>query len=179
MAVIAFTIPGTPATITAQQKGIHISHKRAIIYTKAAIKAESRRIAAGAAKYVPKAPLEGPLFFFAAVFFPLTAALVEKHADKLADLDFACWKITRPDADNTGKLLLDTFTKQGFWNDDAQVCVPVLAKAFGVVPRIEIRIGPLQAGPEGVLRALLAVWEGDSGGKRLPDLQSGTASGNA
>lgn len=177
--MIAFTIPGAPATITAQQKGIRISHKRAIIYTKAAIKAESRRIAAGAAKYVPKTPLEGPLFFIAAIYFPLTAQLVEKHADKLAELDFAVWKITRPDADNTGKLLLDTFTKQKFWHDDAQVCVPVLAKAFGVVPRIEIRIGQLNQDAGGVLRSLLALWEGDSDAKGLPDVRTGAAGGNA
>jgi len=159
---IQFTIPGEPSSHTSQQKGI--SFRRGIVYTKAAVKAEMRRIMATASKHSPAAPLEGPVLVVAAVYFPLTEALMQKHADQLAELEFSTWKTTKPDADNTGKLIVDALAKCGFFKNDSQVCVAIFAKGYATVPRIEVTLGPLHQAPGRILSKLLAFWEGNPDG---------------
>lgn len=147
MTPIKFTVPGAPATITAQQKGIRVgAFKRAIFYTKAEVKAEHRRIRMVAWHKRPAAPLEGPLYVLIEAVFPLTDALATKYAADLSSLWFRLPKATRPDADNTGKLILDVLTDCGFWKDDAQVADLRIRKFYGVTPCLNIEIQPFDVG---------------------------------
>jgi len=162
MRAIRFDIFGEPAKTTSQQKGVHISHKRAIFYTKAAVKAEHRRIRAAAWPHRPKTPLEGPIYARLTFYFPMTQALATKSIEHLSDLDYAVWKTTRPDTDNSGKVVLDALTECGFWKDDSQLCVTVLAKSFGVLPHIGVCIRQISPDSAGILPDMLALWESDS-----------------
>ena len=52
------------------------------------------------------------------------------------------YPVTRPDADNYQKLLMDACT--GFlWTDDSQVCDLQVSKVYGSPPRIELEVKPL------------------------------------
>jgi Holliday junction resolvase RusA-like endonuclease len=140
---ISFTVPGAPSTHTSQQKGVHIARKRAIFYTKSAVKAEHRRIRTAAWPHRPEKPIEGPVDVSIELYFPLTEAQAKAHVASLADDSFAIRKITKPDADNSAKLIVDVLTDCGFFKDDAQVADLHVSKYHGAVPRIEISILPL------------------------------------
>jgi Holliday junction resolvase RusA-like endonuclease len=136
-------IPGEPATVTAQQKGVNWKSRR--FYTKDPIKAESQRIYAHALHQRTKGPpLAGPLDVTIWLIYPLTKALAKKHADRLADDSFTLPHPVRPDVDNLSKLLLDTLTKARIWEDDSQACDLNLRKRYGVIPRIVVEVKPFE-----------------------------------
>ena len=140
-------VPGTPATVTAQHKGI--SFKRRAIFTKAVVEAERRRIKRDLLihqngvfqrpKY-PVIPYDGPLYCQIQIIFPLTMLQAQAHTDRLSDLGFTLHHTVRPDADNSAKLVLDCVGQLGFWHDDAQVDDLHIAKRYGGEPRITIWI---------------------------------------
>jgi crossover junction endodeoxyribonuclease RusA len=141
---IAFRIEGDPSTNTSQQKGACVLGKRVMFYTKAAVAAEKRRIKAGAFAHRPKTPMDGPIRMTAVFYFPIGITLAKSWVEHLSDLLFVRWKTSKPDADNSGKLLLDSLTDSGFWGDDAQVCLLTLGKVYSTDPRIEVCIRPLR-----------------------------------
>lgn len=53
------------------------------------------------------------------------------------------WKTSRPDLDNSVKLLQDVLTELGFFKDDSQIAKLVLEKRFSAHPLIEIEMGRL------------------------------------
>ena len=86
--------------------------------------------------FVPEAPLSGPVFFSTLWFFARPKK-VKKHV---------FWKDTRPDTDDLIKTFKDCFTRCGFWNDDAQVALETIMKAYapeGDKHGIEVKIIPL------------------------------------
>jgi hypothetical protein len=62
------------------------------------------------------------------------------------------WKTTRPDADNTVKLVLDCMTAAGWLSDDAVVCSVTLRKATGPEPFLAVAAAP----------ALDGFWDADA-----------------
>lgn len=50
------------------------------------------------------------------------------------------WKTSKPDLDNSVKLLLDVMTKMGFWKDDALISRLVITKKLSGAPSVEIDI---------------------------------------
>ncbi|VGO14760.1 hypothetical protein PDESU_03329 [Pontiella desulfatans] len=50
------------------------------------------------------------------------------------------YKTTKPDVDNSTKLLLDVMTKLGYWHDDAQVASLIVEKFWSRQPGIFISI---------------------------------------
>lgn len=147
--MISITIPGEPATITAQQKGVRVIAGQALFYTKAAVTAEKRRIRAAIHPRLPAAPLEGPLFSAIRFVHPLTQQLAARHVGELSNPTFHLFHDKRPDVDNLTKLVLDALTadpkrqQKGVWRDDGQVCVLLLGKVYGSEPRIEIDVAPI------------------------------------
>jgi Holliday junction resolvase RusA-like endonuclease len=104
--MITATIPGTPPTMTAQQKGVSARSGKVRIFTKPEILAEKARMVAYLVRSRPPAPLAGPLRVSVQFLWP----------DKPYGL-----RIVKPDLDNCLKLLLDACTAAGFWTDDNQV----------------------------------------------------------
>lgn len=140
-------IPGAPATMTAQQKGI--SFRQKTVFTKAVVEAEAKRLRRDLLIYqdgnfvpprYPVKPYDGPLYVQIRMIYPMTITQAAKYADRLSDPGFTLRHTVRPDVDNSAKLLLDTLTKLGFWHDDAQVDELHLCKRYGSEPRITIWI---------------------------------------
>lgn len=148
--MILLLVAGEPSTVTAQQKGVN--WKRRSFYTKAAVRAEARRIkrnlhqwnqSTGAFERVRQkypAPLTGPVQCSIKIRYPLTRAQATKHADQLGNPKFELPHDKRPDFDNTIKLLLDLLTELRFWCDDGQICDANIHKRYGAEPGIHIAI---------------------------------------
>lgn len=103
-----------PPRTTAQEKGERIvnpPHGKPFIvhYEKDKVKMARRMYAALLAQYVPREPMKG------AVALDVTFCFRVKSAPKKR------YKITRPDTDNSVKLLKDVMSDLHFWNDDSQV----------------------------------------------------------
>lgn len=139
--IVSFSIPGEPARMTYQQKGI--SWKRRVVYTKSEVAAEKRRVVSAAKKYAPASPTTGPVYVSLRVVFPLTKEQAARHADRLSDTSFTIPHTKKPDADNNAKLILDALTACGFWKDDCQVCDLFIRKRYGVQPEIRVVITSL------------------------------------
>jgi Holliday junction resolvase RusA-like endonuclease len=139
--VILLHIPGEPATMTAQMKGVNW-RKRAF-YTKSAIKAEMRRITRAVKDHIPAAPIEGPVQCSIKVRYPMTQEQAKQNAAELSNGNFELLHVRKPDADNAIKAILDTLTKCGFWTDDSQVCDLNIHKRYGTAPGIWIAIKSL------------------------------------
>lgn len=149
--MIRLLVTGEPSTITAQQKGVNWRKRE--FYTKTAVKAEARRIRRSMNVWVEEknsyVPLKtrptavaGPLHCSIKIVYPMTQELAKKHADKLGDPNFEVRHPKRPDVDNSIKLILDTLTKLGFWEDDGQIDDLNLHKRYGTTPRIAIAFRP-------------------------------------
>jgi Holliday junction resolvase RusA-like endonuclease len=145
--MISLLIPGEPATITAQQKGVNFKSRS--FYTKVAVKAEKRRVKRciqlwTGAEYVAHrkffTPLIGPLHVSVKFVFPFTEEQAAKHADKLSDPRFEIHHGKRPDVDNSLKLILDTLTELKLWEDDSQIDDLNVHKRRGTDPRIAIAV---------------------------------------
>lgn len=150
--MIRFTIPGAPATITAQQKGIRVVGRKAIHFTKSKVKEEAYRLYAGAITHRPTEPLTGPLFVTYRVVYPMTREQIREYAEHLADDNFIIFKETEPDWDNSIKLLQDVLScprgllvkssipHARFWKNDASITDAYVQKRAGCYPRIEVTI---------------------------------------
>lgn len=150
---MTITIPGAPATVTAQQKGFNLAvHLRGRArgkrgmgwYTKDAVTHEKNRLLASMLVQRPPKPLDGPLVCDILVVFPLTKAQAAKYVDRLSDDSFMIPHTTPPDADNIAKLVKDTLTDARVWVDDARACDSGARKRHGTVPRIVITINRLE-----------------------------------
>lgn len=150
--MIILRVNGEPSTITAQQKGVN--WKKRAFYTKAAVKAEARRITRNLHRWdeasktwvrvkAIAAPLLGPVHCSIKIRYPMTQEQTRKHADQLSNSSFELRHGKRPDFDNTIKLLLDTLTKLKFWEDDGQISDCNVHKRYGVDPCIQIAIKPV------------------------------------
>lgn len=66
-------------------------------------------------QYAPEKPFEGPV----------KLCLSLHYHGKCKE---PCYKVTRPDLDNTAKVVTDVMTSVGFWKDDNQIAVLELCK---------------------------------------------------
>lgn len=105
-------------TATAQEKGIDFKRKK--VYTKPEVEAVKNRYIAILMQNRPPRKLEGAIGLKVTFRFPFDT----KHKKEGA------WKITKPDTDNMLKLLKDCATACGYWNDDSQVAVELIAKKY-------------------------------------------------
>jgi Holliday junction resolvase RusA-like endonuclease len=89
----------------------------------------------------PEKLLEGPLQMDIQVFKETLKSFSKKKAT-LAE-EGKIRPITKPDADNLGKLVMDSL-KSVVWKDDSQVVDLHISKWYSATPRIEITIDELE-----------------------------------
>lgn len=83
--------------------------------------------------------LEGPVKLEVDFFMPIPKSTPKK---KRAELE-GNWHIKRPDSDNLLKAVKDGLN-QRLYNDDSQVCWPIVRKIYSAEPRIEIKYTTLK-----------------------------------
>ena len=124
---LAFFMPMIPPTVTSQQKGVNWSAKR--FYEKSELKDARNKFTAYLGHHKPSTPLLGAVRLTTKWLFPITG----KHKD-------GEYKTSRPDTDNSVKLLKDVMTEIGFWADDAQVASEVTEKFWAHGPGIYVEV---------------------------------------
>ena len=135
--VIEFYLEENPKG-TAQQKGESVSNGRIHHFEKANVRKMRQiykeKILHEMERDSIKAPLiEGPVFLSVDFYFSIKD---KKKQNK--------WKDTKPDLDNSVKLLQDVLSDLGFFaKGDEQVACLVLHKFWSVRPRVKIEISPI------------------------------------
>ncbi|BFH24799.1 RusA family crossover junction endodeoxyribonuclease [Paenibacillus melissococcoides] len=116
-------------TVTHQQKQVTVVNGKPVFYEPDELKAARSKLLAHLGRHVPDKPYTGPVRLIVKWCFPLTG--------KRQDGEY---KVTKPDIDNSQKLLFDCMTDLGFWKDDALVVSLVAEKFWAKLPGIYIRI---------------------------------------
>lgn len=116
-------------TVTHQQKQVTVVNAKPVFYEPDALKAARAKLTAHLGQHVPDKPYTGPVRLVVKWCFPLTG--------KRQDGEY---KTTKPDIDNSQKLLFDCMTACGFWKDDALVVSLVAEKFWAALPGIYIKI---------------------------------------
>ena len=130
--MIEFFIPMILPTVTHQQKKTHVVNGKPFMYEPPALKDARAKFEAYLASHVPKEKLTGPIRL-------TTKWLYEKGKHQNGE-----YKITKPDTDNSIKLVKDCMTKLGYWKDDAQVASDHIEKFWADVPGLYIKIEKLE-----------------------------------
>lgn len=85
--------------------------------------------------YVPMIKFEGAVELTVRWQYPFRKSETKKNMEK-----GKVWCTTRSDCDNLAKLLCDTCTRLGFWDDDAQIAVLHFEKFYSAESGIFIQI---------------------------------------
>jgi Holliday junction resolvase RusA-like endonuclease len=125
-------MPMIPPETTHQQKQVHVVKGKPHFYEPDELKAAREKLMGNLAKFVPKKKIMGNVRLIVKWCFPISA----DHQD-------GEYKFTKPDLDNSNKLLQDCMTKLGFWKDDSYVVSLVIEKFWAKLPGIYIRIEEL------------------------------------
>mgnify|MGYP003680936455 CR=1 FL=1 len=141
MSIICLHLDCVPPITTAQQKGERIvtgKNGKPFIahYEKKKVKAARQLFCGLLTPHIPPVPLSGPIICECEWVFPWRASERKSLVREFTRIP----KDTKPDADNSNKLLLDCMTEMGFWNDDSQVFKPIPSKWWGDQKGIWIRI---------------------------------------
>lgn len=127
--MIEFFMNMIPPETTHQQKKVHVVKNKPIFYEPDDLKKAREKLMAHLSKYVPKEKMMGPVGMTVKWCFPTTG-----------DHQNGEYKWTKPDLDNSNKLLQDCLTKLGFWKDDSYVVSLIAEKFWSDIPGIYIRI---------------------------------------
>lgn len=130
MADVIITIPGKPA---AWQRARSNGKVRFDSPEQSRNKMTIAQIGAEAMRGRP--PLEGPLEVTVAAFWPWPKSISEKRRRTYGAHFFA----SRPDADNTAKLLGDALNNI-VWRDDAQIVTLQVTKRYSLTPQTIVRV---------------------------------------
>ena len=124
-------------TTTHQTKGVRIVRKGnkhiPIFYDKPAVVKARADFKRGLIPYIPKEELKGPIRLMTKWLYQRTG-----------DWKDGQYKTTKPDTDNSIKLLKDEMTALKYWNDDAQVASEITEKFYSDVTGIFVRIESIQ-----------------------------------
>jgi len=115
-------IPGTPSTVTAQQKGVKAVNGHVEHYTKDNVAKAKRELMAQLMKYKPSEPYTGPLCV--RVIWRFSRDSWQNKAQKRS------FRITKPDLDNLIKGCADVMTSLHFWEDDNCISIYQLSKIW-------------------------------------------------
>lgn len=118
-----------PPTTTHQQKQVTVVKGKPIFYEPDSLKSARALLMAHLGQHVPKESIKHPVRLFVKWCFPMTQK--SKNGQ---------YKHTRPDIDNSQKLLFDCMTDLGFWKDDSQVVSLIAEKFWAELPGIYIKI---------------------------------------
>jgi Holliday junction resolvase RusA-like endonuclease len=116
-------------TVTHQQKQVTVVDGKPVFYEPAELKAARAKLMAHLGQHVPVKIYARPVRLIVKWCFPVSG----KHSD-------GEYKSTKPDIDNSQKLLFDCMTDLGFWKDDALVVSLVAEKFWAALPGIYIKI---------------------------------------
>ena len=143
-------IPGPPPTVTAQQRGVRVvPHKGRhlpVFYEKPELK-KARQFYSSQIEYC-RTPYHGSVRVSIEFSWPFRKAEPKRKRQK-----GWIWKNTRPDVENSAKMLIDLLTSKNFWSDDAAIAHLTLTKKWADEPGTRIRIWALE-GPDG-----MPLWE--------------------
>ncbi|MED1786173.1 RusA family crossover junction endodeoxyribonuclease [Brevibacillus laterosporus] len=116
-------------TVTHQQKKVAIVNGQPVFYEPPELKAARAKLMAHLGQHTPENPYTQRVRLIVKWCFPITG--------KAADGQY---KHTKPDIDNSQKLLFDCMTDLKFWKDDALVVSLIAEKFWAMLPGIYIRI---------------------------------------
>lgn len=118
-----------PPTTTHQQKQVSVVNGKPVFYEPDGLKAARAQLMAHLGQHVPEEMYNVPVRLFVKWCFPMTKT--SKNGQ---------YKHTRPDVDNSQKLLFDCMTDLGFWKDDSLVVSLIAEKFWAELPGIYIKI---------------------------------------
>lgn len=115
--------------VTHQQKQVHVVNGKPIFYEPADLKAARSKLSAHLGQHVPEKKYNNPIRVYVKWCFPITAS----HSN-------GEYKYTKPDIDNSQKLLFDCMTDCGYWKDDSLIVSLIAEKFWAQLPGIYIKI---------------------------------------
>lgn len=134
---LSFRVDGMPPRKTLQSgRGVYVENGEVRFFTRAGVRAEAWEMRAEFARQLP--PGWTARAEAARVRVELVYPLRKHERERLLAVgaaDTLLPHIERPDVDNLSKSLLDSMTRAGVWQDDAQVCDLRVRKWRGVHPR--------------------------------------------
>lgn len=141
MSVLNIHLDCIPPTATAQQKGERIAKGKGgkpfvVHYEKATVKAAKQLFCGLLTPYIPPKPITGSVIVEAQWVFPWRASERKGITKEFQRIP----KDTKPDVDNSNKLLLDCLTQLGIWEDDSQAYRLILDKYWGEKPGIWLKL---------------------------------------
>lgn len=134
---LAFRVDGVPPRKTLQAgRGARVEDGEVHFFTRADTRAEAWQMRAEFRKRLPAGwmPRSDPVRVRVELVYPLRKRDRERLEGAGAG-DLLLPHVERPDADNLVKSILDSMTRAGVWEDDAQVCDLRVRKWRGVRPR--------------------------------------------
>ncbi len=129
--MIEFFVPMQLPTVTAQEQKTGVRNGKPYRYDTPELKAARVLFRDHLAKYAPQIPITG-----AVKLHTIWCYHSETHGH-------GEWKTTKPDTDNSVKLLKDVMTKLGFWKDDAQVSSELTEKVWADIPGLYVSVEAL------------------------------------
>ena len=138
--MIEFFMPMIPPTVTHQEHKVAVRDSKPVFYEPPDLKAARQKLLDYVGRYAPLDPLSGPLRLMTKWIWPVPEPVLK---DVQGEVDWAVYKVTKPDTDNIIKLLKDCMTRCRFWHDDAQVASEITEKFLGLHPGIYVRIEEL------------------------------------
>ncbi len=126
-----FFMPMIPPTVTHQAKQLTVTKKgRPILHDSAELKDAILKLESNLLKHIPENKFTGPIRLVTQWFFPVTG----KHVP-------GTYKTTKPDSDNSHKMLKDCMTRLKWWNDDAEVSSDIAEKFWAPdIPGILVEV---------------------------------------
>ena len=124
--VISFSVPGIPVAKGRPRLSVRFGHAHA--YTPAKTRQAENLFAARAMAYAPETPIAGPISMTLRLIFPFPASMPKKR--KIDGMPH----VTKPDADNACKMILDSL-QGAFFLDDKQIYALTVTKEYGPVPQ--------------------------------------------
>ena len=136
------TIPSTPPTATAQQKGCYVNPRtrRPVFYKKKRQAIAEQNTVALLLHYKPEGYVipDYPIRFTLKMVWPYRKS--ERAAVVRAGLEVPM--PVRPDNTNLAKMIEDALTASGYWTDDAQCSTTIIQKRWGPAGYWQVRIEP-------------------------------------
>lgn len=131
--MIEFFMPIIPPETTHQQKKVHVVNGKPHFYEPSDLKQARSKLEAHLSKHTPEEKFTGPVRMMVKWCFPI-----------VGDHQNGEYKYTKPDLDNSNKLLQDCMTNLGFWKDDAYVVSLIAEKFWAAQPGIFIQIEAIE-----------------------------------
>lgn len=136
------TIPATPPTATAQQKGCYVNPRtnRPVFFKKKRQAIAEQNTVALLLAHKPEGYVvpDGPLRFTLKMVWPYRKSERASIVRSQLEVPFP----VRPDNTNLAKMIEDAMTAAGYWHDDAQCSTTIIKKRWGPVGYWQVIIEP-------------------------------------